>query len=82
MPTVLRVAGFRFYFYSGDHLPAHVHVRNGDGVVVIEIETTKVRRTEGEVREKDLTRAKSLVAEHRVLLRNAWDDFERSKGDR
>lgn len=82
MPTVLRVGGFRFYFYGGDHLPAHVHVRNADGVVVIEIETTKVRRTEGEVRDKDLKRARALVAEHRALLQHAWDDFERCKGDR
>ncbi|WP_225586994.1 DUF4160 domain-containing protein [Algoriphagus sp. Y33] len=26
MPTVLRVKGFRFFFYSNDHLPKHIHV--------------------------------------------------------
>jgi hypothetical protein len=81
MPTVLRVGGFRFYFYGADHEPAHVHVRNGDGVVVIDIETAGVRRVEG-VRDKDVRRAKALVAEHRDLLLVAWEDFERRKGDR
>lgn len=81
MPTVLRVGGFRFYFYGGDHEPAHVHVRNGDGVVVIDIETARVRRVEG-VRDKDMRRAKALVAEHRDLLLVEWEDFERRKGDR
>ena len=31
MPTVLRVAGFRFFFYSGDRgEPAHIHVEKED----------------------------------------------------
>lgn len=79
--TVLRVGGFRFYFYGADHAPAHVHVRNGDGVVVIDIETANVRRVEG-VRDKDVRRARGLVAEHEDLLLNEWEDFERRKGDR
>jgi hypothetical protein len=31
VPTVLRVSGFRFFFYSmeGDE-PAHIHVEQGD----------------------------------------------------
>jgi hypothetical protein len=31
MPEIFRVFGFRFLFYSNDHLPIHIHVRNGDG---------------------------------------------------
>lgn len=33
MPTVLRAAGFRFFFYSmeGDE-PPHIHVEQGDSV--------------------------------------------------
>jgi hypothetical protein len=50
-------------------------------VVVIDIETAGVRRVEG-VRDKDVRRAKALVAEHRDLLLVAWEDFERRKGDR
>ena len=36
MPTVLRVGGFSFRFYSDDHEPAHVHCKNGDGIVIVE----------------------------------------------
>lgn len=81
MPTVLRVGGFRFYFYGSDHEPAHVHVRNGDGVVVVDIESGRVRRVEG-VRERDMRRAQALVAEHMDLLLGEWEDFEKRKRDR
>ena len=33
MPTVLRVAGFRFFFYSLEGSePPHIHVEHGDNV--------------------------------------------------
>ncbi len=26
MPTILRISGYRFFFYINDHHPAHIHV--------------------------------------------------------
>ncbi|MEE8587347.1 MAG: DUF4160 domain-containing protein [Acidobacteriota bacterium] len=34
MPTVFTKDGFRFFFYSNDHRPIHVHARKGDGEAV------------------------------------------------
>ena len=32
MPTVLRIDGYRFFFYNNEHNePAHVHVEKGEG---------------------------------------------------
>ncbi len=31
MPTLFELFGIRFYFYSEEHLPIHVHIQNGDG---------------------------------------------------
>jgi hypothetical protein len=31
IPTILDVFGLRFYFYSEEHEPIHVHVENDDG---------------------------------------------------
>jgi hypothetical protein len=45
MPTILNVFGLRFYFYSDEHEPIHVHVENSDGrakiVLVPAIEIVK-----------------------------------------
>lgn len=30
MPTVFELFGLRFFFYSDDHPPIHVHVERGD----------------------------------------------------
>jgi hypothetical protein len=75
MPTVLRVDGFRLSFFAGDHEPAHVHCDNGDGVAIIEIASGNIRRTLGNIREKDVRRAETIVAEHRDYLQRAWTEF-------
>jgi len=31
MPTLMNVFGLRFFFYSEEHLPMHVHMQNSDG---------------------------------------------------
>jgi hypothetical protein len=38
VPTVFVKEGFRFFFYSNDHEPRHVHVRKGDGEAVFNLD--------------------------------------------
>lgn len=38
MPTLLILFGLRFFFYTRDHEPIHVHVKSGDGEAKFEIE--------------------------------------------
>jgi aminoglycoside N3'-acetyltransferase len=80
MPTVLRVGGFQFSFFAGDHEPAHVHVRNSDGIAVIAIATAETTRQDGNMREMDVRRAEAMVAEHRDVLQAAWDEFASKRG--
>ena len=48
MPTVLRVDGFRFFFYSGDRSePVHVHVEKGKAVAKIWVEPVRLERSRG-----------------------------------
>ena len=37
MPTVFIEQGYRFFFYSNDHQPIHVHVRYGDGEATFDL---------------------------------------------
>ena len=37
MPTVLFIFGFRFYFYSDEHEPIHIHVDYGDNWCKIQL---------------------------------------------
>lgn len=38
MPTLFTIFGLRFYFYSEEHFPIHVHVRNSDGRAKIQVD--------------------------------------------
>lgn len=30
MPTLLKINGFKFFFYSNEHEPKHIHVLKGE----------------------------------------------------
>jgi len=38
MPTLFRAFGLRFFFYSNEHLPIHLHVSNADGEAKFNVE--------------------------------------------
>lgn len=38
MPTIFEIFGLRFFFFSGDHAPVHVHMVKGDDDAKIQIQ--------------------------------------------
>ena len=42
MPTVFKIDGFRFFFFSDEHTPVHIHVEKGDGYMRVELQTLKI----------------------------------------
>lgn len=74
MPTVLRLDGFAFRVHTLDHDPPHVHAAGCEGVVLVNIDSGTVRRVDGKVKQADISRVRSIVAEHRALFLTAWYD--------
>lgn len=79
MPTVLRIDGFRFFFFSDEHLPLHIHVEKGDGYMRIELETFKVT-DRYKLSKSDEKKILFLVKEHREKLIGAWHEYFNNKG--
>lgn len=50
----------RFFFYSLEHLPIHVHVENGDGRAKINVKTLEIVENLG-IKPKDLKKAVQIV---------------------
>jgi hypothetical protein len=75
MPTVFEHEGFRFFFYSNDHTPIHVHVRyaGGEAVFIVE-ENIELRESSG-LKVRDLKRAQELAEEHRAVIVSKWHEF-------
>jgi hypothetical protein len=73
MPTLLRVAGFRFFFYSLEgNEPPHVHVEHGDNVAKYWLEPVQLASSYG-FRSQELGHLRLLVIEHRVAFQEAWN---------
>ena len=77
MPTVLRIGGFRFFFYAGDGgEPPHVHVESGDGEAKFWLAPVLLERSHG-LRKKEIQRVRKLAEEHEQRLMESWNDFFR-----
>ena len=75
MPTVLRIGGRRFHFYSHEPgEPPHIHIEFGNAECKIWLEQVAVARNRG-FTARDLNRALTLVREHRILLLEAWHGY-------
>ncbi|MCB1032695.1 MAG: DUF4160 domain-containing protein [Acidobacteria bacterium] len=72
MPTIFTAEGFRFFFYSNDHEPAHVHVRKGSGEAVFTIGTEVELRESVGLKVRELRRAQELASSNRRLILRVW----------
>jgi hypothetical protein len=74
VPTVFTQEGFRFFFYSNDHVPVHVHVRKGGGEAVFEVVGGVELRESVGLKVKELKRAQELAEERRDAILAAWHE--------
>ena len=37
MPTILREKGYRFFFYSNEHLPIHIHIEKENKIAKFDL---------------------------------------------
>ena len=75
MPTILRVEGYRFYFYSHEPngLP-HVHIDKAGATMKVWLGDMRVAKTRG-FRSKDRSVILANVEEHRAMMLEAWHEY-------
>lgn len=75
MPTVLRIDGLRFFFYSKEGSePPHIHVEKGDEVAKFWLDTVELESSYG-FSAKEINQIRKLVVEHQVQLLQAWYEY-------
>jgi hypothetical protein len=74
MPKVFEKDGYKFFFYSNEHLPIHIHVRRGGGEAVFDIEPAVELRESHGLKVHELAKAESLAIEHRELIIERWHE--------
>jgi hypothetical protein len=74
MPELFRLFGIRFFFFSNEHLPIHVHIENADGDAKFEIKPVKLVNNNG-IKNKDLRLAESIIEENEDLIEKRWNEY-------
>jgi hypothetical protein len=78
MPTLLRIEGFRFFFYSNERQePAHVHVEKGNGEAKLWLQPVELVYSSG-LTPAELRRVRELTFEHQASSVERWNEHFRS----
>jgi hypothetical protein len=74
MPTVLRLSGYRFFFFSLEgNEPAHVHAERGENYAELWLSTLALARSKG-FRSSEISEIMDIVRTHRSLFQDRWDE--------
>ena len=75
MPTVLRVRGFRFFFFSNDmHEPIHIHVESDEKYAKFWLDPVGLARSVG-YSARELNEIKKLVLGNKAVFKRKWNEY-------
>jgi uncharacterized protein DUF4160 len=71
-PTILRIKGFRFYFFSREERRGHVHVQHADGEAKFWTDPAVELAANFGLTAKQVAEVRVLIEEHIDEIRAAW----------
>ena len=74
MPEIFRYAGIRFFFFSNEHLPIHIHVKNSDGTAKFTVNPVQLIESQG-MKNKELNTAEEMIRENEDLIVLRWKEY-------
>ena len=74
MPTVISLNGYRFFFYSNEHLPKHIHIEKAEKTAKFNLEFIELVKS-SKFSASELKQIRNLVEENQELLIQKWDEF-------
>ena len=74
MPTILRQEGYRFFFYSNDHLPVHIHIEKNNNTAKFVLDPLELIQSRG-FNASELREIRKLVEENVILFKNKWNEY-------
>ena len=75
MPSIKRIAGFRFFFFSREtNEPPHVHVHSAGKTAKFWLKPVALARSDG-FHSRELGKLQDLVEEDRESFLEAWHDY-------
>ena len=82
MPVILRIKGYRFWFYEADlDEPPHVHVGKEGKEAKYWVDPIALART-GRFREYQLTEIERILGAYQEDILEIWREEQQRRGDR
>jgi len=74
MPTILRIDGHRFFFYSREtNEPPHVHIQTAEKSAKFWLNPVALARSVG-YNQREINRLHELVEQHHVTFQEKWNE--------
>ncbi|CAM3325154.1 DUF4160 domain-containing protein [Aequorivita lipolytica] len=74
MPTIFNQKGYRFFFYSNEHLPIHIHIEKDNKTAKFEILPTLLIKSK-KFNASEIKEVRNLVEENSELIKNKWNEY-------
>lgn len=75
MPTLFILFGLRFFFYSNDHDPIHVHVSKDDAEAKFQIDPQVELLENHGLKPQDIRTAEAAIMENREIIIERWNEY-------
>jgi hypothetical protein len=79
MPTLFHYMGLRFYFYSNDHLPIHVHVKIENAEARYQVDPEMKLIENRGLKSRELRLAEIAIEENREVIIARWKEHFKDK---
>lgn len=80
MPTLFILLGFRFFFWSNDHEPIHVHISKGDSEAKYNVQDIELVESFG-FKNSELRMIESIIEENRDIIIERWNEYFKKGGN-
>lgn len=78
MPTLFILLGFRFFFWSNEHEPIHVHISKGNSEAKYNVVELVLVENHG-FKNSELRMIESILEENKEIIIERWKEYFKNK---
>ncbi len=75
MPILFYYLGLKFYFFSNDHEPIHVHVSSGDAEAKFRVEPNIELIENFGLKSREIRQALMAIEENKEVIAERWNEY-------
>jgi hypothetical protein len=75
MPELFRFFGIKFFFFSREHEPIHIHIENADGDAKFIVGNDITLIENHGMKNKDLKIAEGIIEENKEIIISRWKEY-------